>query len=143
MTLAFQQNMQKWSFFFIFYYKTAPNDKIRRKNDQQLIGFLVLVKKMSKWGISPYFHRRKVKPIPQNLYTLLAHTKCMDTPHLIHKNYQSLILTLEWPGTWHNGPKKSSYLVKRAGNLTPGGQNACSRVCFLWQEIKPKPSKTT
>ena len=143
MTLAFLQNMQKWSFFFIFYQKTAPNDKIRQKNDQQLIGFLVLVKKMSKWGISPDFHRRKVKPILQNLYTLLAHTKCMDTPHLIHKNYQSLILTLEWPGTWHNGPKKSSYLVKWAINLAPGGQNACSRVCFLCPEIKPKPSKTT
>ena len=65
------------------------------------------------------------------------------TPPPIHKNYQSLILTLEWPGTWHSGPKKSSYLVKPARNLTPGGQNACSRVCFLWPEIKPKPSKTT
>ena len=80
MTSAFLQNVQKLSFFFIFYQKTAPNDKIRQKNDHHLIGFLVLVKKMPKWGISPYFYRRKVKPILQNLYTLLAHTNCMDTP---------------------------------------------------------------
>ena len=117
--------------------------KLGKKTIISSLVFSFWLKKMPKWGISPYFYRRKVKPILQNLYTLLAHTKCMDTPHLIHKNYQSLILTLEWPGTWHNGPKKSSYLVKRARNLTPEGQNACSRVCFLWPEIKPKPSKTT
>ena len=49
------------------------------------------------------------------------HIQSAWTPPPIHKNYQSLILTLEWPGTWHNEPKKSSYLVKRARNLTPGG----------------------
>ena len=117
--------------------------KLGKKTISSSLVFSFWLKKMSKWGISPYFHRRKVKPILQSLYTILAHTKCMDAPPPIHKNYQSLILTLEWPGTWHSGPKKSSYLVKPARNLTPGGQNACSRVCFLWPEIKPKPSKTT
>ena len=143
MRLAFLQNMQKWPFFFIFYQKTASNDKIRQKNDQQLIGFLVLVKKCQNGAFPRIFIGARSNPSYKTCIPFWHMQSAWTPPPSIHKNYQSLILTLEWPGTWHNGPKKSSYLVKRARNLTSGGQNACSRVCFLWPEIKPKPSKTT
>ena len=97
-----------------------------------------------KMGHFPVFSQAQgqthpTKPLhPFGTYKVHGHP-----PPAIHKNYQSIILFLEWPGAWHNGPKKSSYLVKRVRNLISGGQNACSRVCFLWPEIKPKPSKTT